>query len=121
MTALFADIVGFTALAERRDPEEVKHLVDRAFALLTADVTAFGGVVDKIVGDQIVALFGAPVAHSDDAERAVRAGSADAGHDRRAGRRSRPRERSGSGSGSTPGRCWSAARPPAATTRPWVT
>ena len=74
MTALFADIVGFTALAERRDPEEVKHLVDRAFALLTADVTAFGGVVDKIVGDQIVALFGAPVAHSDDAERAVRAG-----------------------------------------------
>ncbi len=74
VTALFADIVGFTALAERRDPEQVKLLVDRAFALLTADVTAFGGVVDKIVGDQIVALFGAPVAHSDDAERAVRAG-----------------------------------------------
>ena len=74
VTALFADIVGFTALAERRDPEEIKHLVDRAFALLTADITAFGGLVDKIVGDQIVALFGAPVAHSDDAERAVRAG-----------------------------------------------
>ena len=74
VTALFADIVGFTALAERRDPEEVKHLVDRAFAQLTEDVTSFGGIVDKIVGDQIVALFGAPVAHSDDAERAVRAG-----------------------------------------------
>ncbi len=74
ITAVFADIVGFTSLAEHRDPEEVKHLVDRAFAELTADITTFGGVVDKIVGDQIVALFGAPVAHSDDAERAVRAG-----------------------------------------------
>ena len=74
VTALFADIVGFTAFAERRDPEEIKHLVDRAFAQLTEDITSFGGVVDKIVGDQIVALFGAPVAHSDDAERAVRAG-----------------------------------------------
>ncbi len=74
VTALFADIVGFTALAERRDPEEVKHIVDRAFEQLAEDVTAFGGVVDKIVGDEIVALFGAPVAHSDDAERAVRAG-----------------------------------------------
>ncbi len=74
VTALFADIVGFTAFAERRDPEEIKHLVDRAFAQLTEDITSFGGVVDKIVGDQIVALFGAPIAHSDDAERAVRAG-----------------------------------------------
>ncbi len=74
VTALFADIVGFTALAERRDPEEVKHVVDRTFAELSGDITTFGGVVDKIVGDQIVALFGAPIAHSDDAERAVRAG-----------------------------------------------
>lgn len=74
VTAVFADIVGFTALAEHRDPEEVKHMVDRAFAQLTEDITTFGGVIDKIVGDQIVALFGAPIAHSDDAERAVRAG-----------------------------------------------
>ncbi|MEM7274496.1 MAG: adenylate/guanylate cyclase domain-containing protein [Actinomycetota bacterium] len=74
ITAVFADIVGFTALAERQDPEEVKHLVDRAFVQLTEDIRTFGGVVDKIVGDQVVALFGAPVAHSDDAERAVRAG-----------------------------------------------
>ena len=74
ITAVFADIVGFTSLAEHQDPEEVKHLVDRTFAQLTEDITSFGGVVDKIVGDQIVALFGAPVAHSDDAERAVRAG-----------------------------------------------
>ncbi len=73
VTAVFADIVGFTALAEHRDPEEVKRLVDASFTQLADDITAFGGVVDKVVGDQIVALFGAPVAHEDDAERAVRA------------------------------------------------
>jgi class 3 adenylate cyclase/tetratricopeptide (TPR) repeat protein len=74
VTVLFADIVGFTRLAERRDPEQVKRLVDRCFERLARDVTAFGGVVDKVVGDALVALFGAPVAHEDDAERAVRAG-----------------------------------------------
>ena len=73
VTALFADIVGFTALAEHLDPEEVKHLVDRAFERLARDITMFGGVVDKVLGDGIIALFGAPVAHEDDAERAVRA------------------------------------------------
>ncbi|CAN5560409.1 hypothetical protein BH10ACT1_BH10ACT1_04720 [soil metagenome] len=73
VTVLFADLVGFTALSERLDPERVKNLVDRCFERLAADVTAFGGQVDKIVGDAIVALFGAPVAHEDDAERAVRA------------------------------------------------
>ncbi len=74
MTALFADIVGFTGLAEHRDPELVKHLIDRAFERLARDITMFGGVVDKVLGDGIIALFGAPVAHEDDAERAVRAG-----------------------------------------------
>jgi class 3 adenylate cyclase/tetratricopeptide (TPR) repeat protein len=73
VTVLFADLVGFTALSEARDPEEVKRLVESAFELLVRDVTAFGGKVDKILGDAIVALFGAPVAHEDDAERAVRA------------------------------------------------
>jgi class 3 adenylate cyclase/tetratricopeptide (TPR) repeat protein len=72
-TVLFADIVGFTALSEHRDPEQVKAVLDRCFARLGADVTACGGRVDKIVGDAMVALFGAPVAHEDDAERAVRA------------------------------------------------
>lgn len=72
VTVLFADLVGFTALSERRDPEEVKRLVDRCFERLVADIEAFGGRVDKIVGDAILALFGAPVAHEDDAERAVR-------------------------------------------------
>ena len=70
---LFADIVGFTSLSESLDPEQVKNLVDRCFARLADDITAFGGRVDKVVGDGIVALFGAPVAHEDDAERAVRA------------------------------------------------
>jgi class 3 adenylate cyclase/tetratricopeptide (TPR) repeat protein len=72
-TVLFADLVGFTTFSESADPEHVKNLVDRCFERLVADVTAFGGQVDKIVGDAIVALFGAPLAHEDDAERAVRA------------------------------------------------
>ncbi len=73
VTVVFGDLVGFTALSEARDPEAVKNLVDRCFEHLAADVTRFGGRVDKIVGDAIVALFGAPTAHEDDAERAVRA------------------------------------------------
>jgi class 3 adenylate cyclase/tetratricopeptide (TPR) repeat protein len=73
VTVLFADVVGFTALSEHRDPEEVKRLVDRCFQRLVVDIEAFGGRVDKIVGDAILALFGAPIAHEDDAERAVRA------------------------------------------------
>src|SRR5213078_2298022 len=73
VTVLFADLVGFTTLSELRDPEQVKNLVDSCFERLVADVKAFGGRVDKIVGDEVVALFGAPVAHEDDAERAVRA------------------------------------------------
>ena len=72
-TVLFADLVGFTSLAEHRDPEAVKRLIDSCFQLLVDDITAFGGRVDKILGDGILALFGAPVAHEDDAERAVRA------------------------------------------------
>jgi class 3 adenylate cyclase/tetratricopeptide (TPR) repeat protein len=72
-TVLFADLVGFTTFSESADPEHVKNLVDRCFERLVADVAAFGGQVDKIIGDAIVALFGAPVAHEDDAERAVRA------------------------------------------------
>ena len=72
-TVLFGDLVGFTALSETADPEHVKNLVDRCFERLVAEIETFGGKVDKIVGDAIVALFGAPVAHEDDAERAVRA------------------------------------------------
>ncbi len=72
-TVLFADLVGFTSLSEHRDPEEVKGLIDRCFERLATDIEAFGGRVDKFIGDAVLALFGAPVAHEDDAERAVRA------------------------------------------------
>jgi len=71
---VFGDLVGFTGMAEAADPEQVKRLVDTCFGALSSDVTAFGGRVDKIVGDELVAIFGAPVAHEDDAERAVRCG-----------------------------------------------
>ncbi len=72
VTVLMADIVGFTALSETADPETVKNLVDRCFQALVDVITTYGGSLDKIVGDQIVAQFGAPTAHEDDAERAVR-------------------------------------------------
>jgi class 3 adenylate cyclase len=62
-TVLFADLVGFTAFSEQMDPEQVKAMVDRCFEHLAQDIEAFGGRVDKVVGDAIVALFGAPVAH----------------------------------------------------------
>jgi class 3 adenylate cyclase/tetratricopeptide (TPR) repeat protein len=73
VTVLFADLVGYSALTEHLDPERVKRLIDAAFERLIADITAFGGRVDKVLGDGIVALFGAPVAHEDDADRAIRA------------------------------------------------
>ena len=73
VTVLMADLVGFTALSATSDPEQVKRLVDACFEQLVNDITHFGGRLDKIVGDEIVAQFGAPVAHEDDAERAVRA------------------------------------------------
>ncbi|MGY6501896.1 MAG: adenylate/guanylate cyclase domain-containing protein [Acidimicrobiales bacterium] len=72
-TVLFGDLVGFTTLSESRDPEQVKLIVDGCFEALVRDIHSFGGRVDKIIGDAIVALFGAPVAHEDDPERAVRA------------------------------------------------
>ena len=73
VTVLFADLSGYTAVAERLDPEAVKSLVDRCLQRLGAEVERFGGTVDKYIGDNVMALFGAPVAHEDDAERAVRA------------------------------------------------
>jgi class 3 adenylate cyclase/tetratricopeptide (TPR) repeat protein/CheY-like chemotaxis protein len=72
-TVLMADLVGFTTMSAGADPEQIKRLVDHCFEQLVADLTAFGGRLDKIVGDEIIALFGAPIAHEDDAERAVRA------------------------------------------------
>jgi class 3 adenylate cyclase/tetratricopeptide (TPR) repeat protein len=72
-SVLFADIVGFTSLAERTDPEIVARAVDAAFRELGKVVAAHGGTVDKFMGDSVMAVFGVPVAHEDDAERAVAA------------------------------------------------
>src|SRR3954469_11100612 len=74
VTVLFADLSGYTAVSEGMDPERVKALVDSALHRLAQEVERFGGSVDKFIGDNVMALFGAPVAHEDDAERAVRAG-----------------------------------------------
>jgi class 3 adenylate cyclase/tetratricopeptide (TPR) repeat protein len=73
VSVLFADISGYTAMAERMDAELVKALVDRCLRRLGEEVERFGGTVDKYIGDNVMATFGAPVAHEDDAERAVRA------------------------------------------------
>jgi class 3 adenylate cyclase/predicted ATPase len=73
VTVLFADLSGYTAIAERMDPEEVKSFVNRALQRLGLEVDRFGGSVDKYIGDNVMAVFGAPIAHEDDAERAVRA------------------------------------------------
>ncbi|HEY4427772.1 MAG TPA: adenylate/guanylate cyclase domain-containing protein [Solirubrobacteraceae bacterium] len=72
VTVLFADLSGYTAIAERLDPETVKALVDRCLGRLGEEVTRVGGRVDKYMGDNVMAIFGAPVAHEDDPERAVR-------------------------------------------------
>src|SRR5688572_9064829 len=74
VTVLFADLSGYTAVAERMDPEAVKALIDRVLMRLGAEVERYGGTVDKYIGDNVMAIFGAPVAHEDDEERAVRAG-----------------------------------------------
>src|SRR6266849_4767389 len=73
-TVLFADVSGYTAMSERMDPEDVKGLIDRCLRRLGDEVDRYGGTVDKYIGDNVMAIFGAPVAHEDDAERAVRAG-----------------------------------------------
>jgi class 3 adenylate cyclase/tetratricopeptide (TPR) repeat protein len=73
VTVLFADLVGFTSRAERLDPEDVRSLVAPYFAHVREELERFSGTVEKFIGDAVVALFGAPVAHEDDPERAVRA------------------------------------------------
>ena len=73
VSVLFADLVGFTAQAEQLDPEEVRAILQPYHAGVRADLERFGGTVEKFIGDAVMALFGAPVAHEDDPERAVRA------------------------------------------------
>src|SRR5437763_3736664 len=73
VTVLFADLVGFTELSEGRDAEEVRELLSRYFELARQVVGRFGGLVEKFIGDAVMAVWGTPVAREDDAERAVRA------------------------------------------------
>lgn len=73
VTILFADLAGFTARAEALDPEDVRAFLHPWYALVEREVTGHGGVVERHLGDGVMALFGAPVAHEDDPERAVRA------------------------------------------------
>jgi class 3 adenylate cyclase/tetratricopeptide (TPR) repeat protein len=74
VTVLFADVVGSTAMGEELDPEQIIEVMNGAFAFMNAAVARYGGTVARLMGDAILAFFGAPVAHEDDAERAVRAG-----------------------------------------------
>ncbi len=73
VSIVFADLVGSTARAETLDPEDVRAVLSPYHELLRRELEAFGGTVEKFIGDAVVAVFGAPVAHEDDAERAVRA------------------------------------------------
>jgi class 3 adenylate cyclase/tetratricopeptide (TPR) repeat protein len=73
VTVLFADLVGFTTLSEDRDPEDTRELLSSYFEIARGVVDHHGGTVEKFIGDAVMAVWGAPVAHEDDAERAVRA------------------------------------------------
>jgi len=73
VTIIFVDLVGFTARAETLDPEDVRALLTPYHELVRSEIESFGGVVEKFIGDAIMGVFGAPLAHGDDAERAVRA------------------------------------------------
>jgi class 3 adenylate cyclase/tetratricopeptide (TPR) repeat protein len=73
VSVLFADLVGFTALAEHRDPEEVRDILSRYFESCRSVIEQHGGVVEKFIGDAVMAVWGTPVAREDDAERTVRA------------------------------------------------
>ncbi len=73
ITVLFADLAGFTRMSRSLDPEEVHRLLERYFETVDTIVESYGGSIDKHIGDSVMAVFGAPIAHGDDAVRAVRA------------------------------------------------
>jgi len=75
-TIIFADLSGYTAVSERLDPERIKSVVGRTLRRLGEEIERYGGTIDKYIGDNVMGVFGAPVAHEDDPERAVRAGLA---------------------------------------------
>src|SRR5918995_1542167 len=73
VSVLFVDLVGFTTASEERDAEDTRELLTRYFDVARTTVERYGGTVEKFIGDAVMALWGAPVAQEDDAERAVRA------------------------------------------------
>src|SRR6187431_3825258 len=73
VTVFFADLVGFTGRAEQLDPEDVRAMLSPYYARVRSEIERFGGTVEKFIGDAVMAVFGAPVTHEDDPERAVRA------------------------------------------------
>src|SRR5262245_3389732 len=74
VSVLFVDLVGFTAASEDADPEDVRARIRPYHARVRQEIERYGGTVEKFIGDAVMAVFGAPLAHEDDAERAVRAG-----------------------------------------------
>src|ERR671925_128735 len=74
VSVLFVDLVGFTSRSDRADPEDVRDTLQGFHASAKREIERFGGTVEKFIGDAVMAVFGAPIAQSDDAERAVRAG-----------------------------------------------
>ena len=72
VSVLFVDLVGFTDRSDRADPEDVRATLRPYHERVKADIERHGGTVEKFIGDAVMAVFGAPVAHEDDAERAVR-------------------------------------------------
>jgi class 3 adenylate cyclase/tetratricopeptide (TPR) repeat protein len=73
VTVLFSDISGFTTIAEKLDPEQVYELIDTTLQAFTDEIYRYEGTIDKVLGDGVMALFGAPIAHEDDPARAIRA------------------------------------------------
>ena len=98
-SVLFCDVVGFTPLSESRDPEAVRELLSRYFEVARTVIGRYGGVVEKFIGDAVMAVWGTPVAAEGDAERAVRAGAGPGGRGGRAGRRGRGAGAGGAGRG----------------------
>src|SRR5881296_342171 len=74
LTVLFADLAGSTSIAERMDPEDWTALVGEAFKRMTGTIERYDGTIARLMGDGVLAFFGAPVAHEDDPERAARCG-----------------------------------------------
>jgi class 3 adenylate cyclase len=74
VTALFCDLVGFTASSEHADPEDVDRMLTAYGAMARTEIERHGGTIEKFIGDAVVGIFGVPASHEDDPERAVRAG-----------------------------------------------